>query len=136
MILDNLNSKMVTSTQDMINQIDDDFIMPSLEDKKELFGSLNNAAKETQESDLKDLNNNFQNKEIKDKKSLDKLESKNISNLDELSNKINVQNSNENKENKNINEVKENILEEKGGINSVSSEAEVDKEKNQKIISM
>lgn len=92
MILDNLPSKMITSIQDMINQIEEDFIMPSLEEKKELSSSLTNTVKDTQESDIKDLGNTLGNtipeRKIRDKESTINSETKSTINFTELSIKL------------------------------------------------
>ena len=52
----------VQSTQDMIDQIDDDYMFPNQSQKKEIFSSLNSTIKETQESEVRNLNE-IKNKE-------------------------------------------------------------------------
>ena len=121
MILDdNINTK-VTSTQDMIDQIDDDFEFPLPNDKKEVLSSQNTAIKETQESEIKYMNNqkeklvekegyktrtlNTQDtstiaislKDLKEKENIIGQENKDI-NISEENNKLNLLNQQENKD--------------------------------------
>ena len=66
MIIDEKIPQKIQSTQDMIDQIDEDFELPLPSEKKEVYSSLNTAIKETQESEIKYLNTQKEKKENKD----------------------------------------------------------------------
>ena len=111
---DNYSPRKIMSTQEMINQIDDDFEIPNSamssipQEKKDIYNSQTTTVKETQESDIKNLDNNISNNKENDDKNIIYTSFKNYKEnninsmkINSISNNINLIHNHQNKFEKN-----------------------------------